>query len=263
MKHLATVVALTVFLSLSDNSHAGKWEDVAEGGRLYDKWWVVYELRKPDSTHPAYPSKGKKSGATTWRCKECHGWDYRGKDGAYRKGSHFTGIKGIRKYAGGDSIKVVAILKNKTHQYDRVMLDPALRLIANFVVNGQVDTAKYIDDKTKTAKGNKRKGKKIFKKQCARCHDEDGRAMNFSSKRGEYAYIGTEAKKNPWEVLHKIRNAHPGAEMHMHLLRRGAPLMGMHRGNWEMHEHMPPMLPKLSLPQQIDLLTFTQTLPVK
>ena len=42
---------------------------IAEGGRLYDKWWQEYDLRKPTSTHPAYPSSGKKAGSTTWRCK--------------------------------------------------------------------------------------------------------------------------------------------------------------------------------------------------
>jgi thiosulfate dehydrogenase len=26
-------------------------------------------------------------------------------------------------------------------------------------------------------------------------------------------YVGTEASANPWEVLHKIRNGHPGVEM--------------------------------------------------
>ena len=32
----------------------------------------------------------------TWRCKECHGWDYRGAPGAYSIGSDFTGIMDVR-----------------------------------------------------------------------------------------------------------------------------------------------------------------------
>jgi len=73
---------------------------IAEGGRLYDKWWSELELKEPRETHPAYPTIGKKRDASTWRCKECHGWDYKGKDGAYGKGSHFTGIPEIRSYVG-------------------------------------------------------------------------------------------------------------------------------------------------------------------
>ena len=68
---------------------------IAEGGRLYDKWWAEYNLEKPSTTHPAYPKAGKKTGASTWRCKECHGWDYVGKDGRYSSGSHYTGFEGV------------------------------------------------------------------------------------------------------------------------------------------------------------------------
>ena len=101
---------------------------LSEGGRLYDKWWQEYGLKKPGQTHPAYPTKGVKKGANTWRCKECHGWDYRGKDGAYSKGSHFTGIKGIREYVNTSPDKIMRILKDDNHQYDTVMLDRALYL---------------------------------------------------------------------------------------------------------------------------------------
>lgn len=40
------------------------------------------------------PAHGQ-TGEDTFRCKECHGWDYIGKDGRYSKGSHYTGIDGI------------------------------------------------------------------------------------------------------------------------------------------------------------------------
>ncbi len=54
---------------------------ISRGGQLYDKWWAVIEADAPKTTHPAYPAAGKKKGSTTWRCKECHGWDYKGRDG--------------------------------------------------------------------------------------------------------------------------------------------------------------------------------------
>ncbi len=75
---------------------------IARGGLNYDKWWPVLELDAPDGAHPAYLAAGKKKGSSTWRCKECHGWDYKGTDGAYAKGSHYSGTTGVGGVAGTD-----------------------------------------------------------------------------------------------------------------------------------------------------------------
>jgi len=80
--------------------------DIARGGQLYDDWMAVLEH-----------SIGKKKGKTTWRCKECHGWDYMGEDGAYGKGGHYTGIKGLRRAVGMDVDELISIIRDKTHQY--------------------------------------------------------------------------------------------------------------------------------------------------
>ena len=105
---------------------AGDWLDaipaaptedwkMAYGGRLYDNWYGALAKQPPEITHPAYPDAGRKKGATTWRCKECHGWDYKGKDGAYGQGSHFTGIRGLREMVGADPQRIVAIMMDDTH----------------------------------------------------------------------------------------------------------------------------------------------------
>ncbi|MDI6800760.1 MAG: hypothetical protein QMD01_01690, partial [Thermodesulfovibrionales bacterium] len=97
---------LLVFLANIPSPFAGeiqklsgrKFAQLVMGGVLYDNW--LAELRvKADKTHPSYPAEGKQKGAATWRCKECHGWDYKGKDGDYSKGNaRYTGIKGITGY---------------------------------------------------------------------------------------------------------------------------------------------------------------------
>lgn len=215
---------------------------IAEGGRLYDKWWEEYDLQKPTTTHPAYPVSGKKRGAVTWRCKECHGWDYRGREGAYAKGSHYTGIKGIDAFAGRPLNEIVAVLKDKRHGYDTVMLDYGLLRIAAFVSAGQLNMSKYIDTISKKAMGEADWGRSQYRDSCKECHGKDGRERNF--KDDEHPeYIGTVAKKNPWEALHKIRNGQPGA--------------------FVMGDPMPHMNNKISLQEQIDLLSYMQTLPVK
>ena len=93
MKTLKTTVSIIALIMtvmiISYPASAGDLESlsvegfkkVAQGGLLYDKWHSVLEVTT-EGTHPSYPAEGKNSGESSWRCKECHGWDYRGKDGA-------------------------------------------------------------------------------------------------------------------------------------------------------------------------------------
>lgn len=237
---------------------------IAQGGRLYDKWWQELDLPKPGGTHPAYPVTGKQKGAATWRCKECHGWDYRGGLGAYKKGSHQTGIKGVYGLRGGDEGVVTGILKDKTHGFASVLSDEALRKIARFVVAGQVDIRHYVDTRTRQVRGDRVAGRKVFESICARCHGPEGNDMNFSRDANDPEYLGTVASNNPWEAIHKIRNGHPGAVMdHEHIHMSHDIMMRHHQGLIKMREPMPFMRVRLSLQQQIDLLSYLQTLPVK
>lgn len=245
-------------VSMADKSDA---EKIAEGGRLYDKWWQEYDLKKPGTTHPAYPASGKKSAASTWRCKECHGWDYRGNKGAYGSGSHFTGIKGITGYAGKPLAKIVAILKDRDHQYDRVMLDSALELIALFVSKGQVNSTELVDDKTKKAKGDVRIGQHIFADKCVRCHGLEGNDINFGDI-VEPEFVGTVASHNPWEAIHKIYNGHPGSAMGHRIMHGKRSIHQRHHmGLIDPMESMPYMRDELSTEGIIHLLTYIQTLP--
>ena len=178
------------------------------GGKLYDKWYKVVGADSPKATHSAYPAEGKQKGASTWRCKECHGWDYMGKDGAYSSGSHFSGIKGIKGMAGADTAKIVAVLKDETHGYTDDMLGGEdFQDLANFVSKGQVDMDTYIDRATKTVKGDHDKGAAYFNTICVGCHREDGRRPKDMDKP-----LGAQMG-NPWEVMHKILNGQPAEKM--------------------------------------------------
>ena len=206
----AAAIMATAFVMVSFAVFAGEIEhQIARGGRLYDRWYKITDGDLPKATHPSYPKSGKKSKKTTWRCKECHGWDYMGKDGAYAKGSHFTGIKGVRAAAGTDTGKIIAVLKSKSHGFtDKYFTPEDFRDVALFVSKGQVDMDKYIDRKTKTAKGDKSKGRGYYETLCAGCHDLDGKKPKDMAKS-----IGAAASDDPWQTLHKIRNGQPSEKM--------------------------------------------------
>ena len=197
----------------------------------------MIEAEAPKETHPAYPAAGKKKGSSTWRCKECHGWDYKGKDGAYAKGSHHTGIKGVRGVAGVDPATIRKIIMDDTHRYtEKMMPRSAMEKLALFLSFGQVDMDRYIDRATKKASGNIKRGAQFFQTICANCHGFDGKELNFGDEKNP-EYVGTVAQGNPWEALHKIRFGQPGVGM--------------------------VSLSVLSVQEQVDILSYIQTLPTK
>ena len=183
---------------------------ITRGGKLYDKWYKVVGAKAPKASHKLYPADkkyAKKPGAN-WRCKECHGWDNMGKDGAYASGKHSTGIIGINGLAGGDPAKVIAALKSADHGYGGKMSDGDMTGLANFVTKGQIDFDKYIDRASKKIKGgDAAKGAAYFNTVCANCHRKDGsRPKDMGKSLG--AQMG-----NPWEVMHKIVNGQPDEKM--------------------------------------------------
>ena len=180
----------------------------SRGARLYDKWFTENKAAKPTADHPAYPHKGGKYGKdASWRCKECHGWDLKGKDGAYAKGGHATGIKGVTGVAGKDPAAIAAVLRDKTHGYTEAMLSAKdANDLALFLSKGQTDYAKYVDASGKKPKGALAKGEVYFNTLCAGCHGLDGKKIKDAPPLGSVA-------DNPFEMMHKIINGQPGEAM--------------------------------------------------
>ncbi len=206
----AAVIVAGAVVTSAPVALAEEQSTLAEGARLYDKWYKVVKAETPKVAHPAYPSDKKyaKKPAANWRCKECHGWDGLGKDGAYASGKHHSGIKGINGMSGADPTKIIAVLKDANHQYGDKMDGAALQKVALFVSRGQIDYDRYIDRSTKTVKGgDAARGAAYFNTLCAKCHGMDGTLPKDMGK--------TLAKQmgNPWEVMHKIINGQPAEQM--------------------------------------------------
>ncbi len=197
----------------------------------------MLDREEPQGTNPAYPSTGKRKGATTWRCVECHGWDYKGKDGLYGEGERYTGVKGIQAATRMPSEAISKLMRSGPHNYTSEMIrDEELDWLAAFIREGQHDTDLVIHPATDTAKGDAERGAAIFQTVCATCHGFDDRLLDWGEP-GDLGSVGTEARQLPAEVLHKIRNAHPGAAM---VNLRAFPLQ-----------------------DAVDVLTYAQTLPAE
>lgn len=200
------LVAACVGLAALPATAAETESAIARGGRLYDKWFGENKAAKPAADHPAYPVKDGKYGKdASWRCKECHGWDYKGKDGAYAKGGHATGIKGIQGAAGKDPAAIAALLRDKTHGYTEAQISAKDAAdLALFVSKGQVDMARFVEGGK--AKGNGAKGEVYYNTLCAGCHGLDGKKVKDAPPLGSVA-------DNGYEMMHKILNGQPGEAM--------------------------------------------------
>ena len=192
-------------------------DSIAAGGRLYDKWWNEDAgATEPSADHALWQlqTSNTRSGSTTSRCKECHGWDYKGKGGAYSSGSHYTGFVGPYQ-AGATMTKddLVAVLQGATdyrHDFSSVLSDQALDNLADFLKYGLINDTLYIDYATKTPlNADATNGQTRYEQTCSACHGADGRLILF----GEDDGVGNIANDNPWEFVHKVRAGQPGTDM--------------------------------------------------
>lgn len=206
---LGFVVLFAGTITATSPAASEEVSSIARGGLLYDKWFKVTGAQKPQDTHKLWPaSNTKKAGDVTWRCKSCHGWDLKGKDGAYAKGSYLTGIKGLEAMADADPAKIIAVMKDKDHGYDGLMAEQDFVDLANFVSKGQVDLSEYIDYTTKKTKGDPEWGAAYYNTVCAKCHGLDGTLPKEMEET-----VGELVNGNPWEIFQKIMNGQPGENM--------------------------------------------------
>lgn len=223
-------------------AEAGTTSAVVNGGLLYDKWWVAAGVDEPEGDQPLWSSQdtNERSGDDTWRCKECHGWDYQGADGAYGSGSHFTGFAGVFDARSLPLEELVAWLNGSTaasHDFS-AMGDASINDLALFLKDGLVDVAPFIDEDKAAVGGDNANGEVLYASTCAVCHGDDGRDVNFGDDE-EPEYVATIAIDNPWEFIHKVRAGQPGTRM------PSAIDLG-----W-------------SIQDVVDLLSFAQTLPTE
>jgi len=202
--------------------------DALRGGQLWDRWWVVNGGSTPVGDHPLYPAIGQQSGANTFRCKECHGWDYKGVNGAFGSGTHFTGITGILGTTKTAAEMFDIIQRNDVlngHDFRNLGLsDLDARDLVQFILDSAIDTNIYIDASAAFI-GDFATGQANFttagSTSCITCHGPEGTAINFGTPTNP-EWLGTIAAQNPWELLHKIRFGQPNSPMPSWLAEGGS-----------------------------------------
>lgn len=206
--------------------------DPIRGGRLYDRWWSQTATSEPVTDHPLWEfrpdmASNVAAGGTTWRCKECHGWDYKGVSGQYGSGPHRTGFGGILDTTLS-APDIFNLLKeppsngggagmHNGHDYGTVLSDGSINDLVAFVLLGSVDDADFIEPGSKAFLGDPQAGQLNYStggtsSQCGSCHGPQGADINFGTVQNP-EYLGTTAVNDPWEFLHRARMGFPGTPM--------------------------------------------------
>ena len=159
------------------------------GGLLYDKWWAVNNATRPTDNQALWSTQttNLRTGSDTWRCKECHGWDYQGVAGAYGSGSHKTGFKGVWAARLEEDEDVFEhIESDENHDFGAVLSDDDLLDLTKFITTELIDLETYVNLTTKASNGDPTAGKLLYESLdattgggCIACHGADGTTLNF------------------------------------------------------------------------------------
>jgi thiosulfate dehydrogenase len=187
---------------------------------LYDNWPAILKVTPPAGNMPIWgrQASNTQSGADTWRCVSCHGWDYQGKDGAYHSGtSNYTGFPGVYSAAQtlsqADLVDILSGKKDAEHDFSKYLDAASLNDLSGFIKTSLIDDSQYIDPRMLSViGGDAAKGKIFYDSQCAKCHGADGTTLKFRFQ-GRDATLGTLAIVDPWRFLHKTRFGTPGTPM--------------------------------------------------
>jgi len=209
--------------------------DPLRGGLLYDAWMKVLPGIAINEDHPLWAlrpdqTSNPRTGRDTWRCKECHGWDYQGVDGAYATSSHRTGFPGIldTSLSDEDLLLLLASPPNNGggsgvpngHDLARFMTFDEMRNLIAFVRVGLVDTDELIDGSGlfigDPVAGGFNYQTNPAGPSCKVCHGPDGTNIDFGNGL-DPVWLGTVAADDPWELLHKVRFGQPGSSMPQYL----------------------------------------------
>ena len=192
-------------------------DKIALGGRLYDNWMTTSGIEALPGDHPLWSTQttNTRTETATFRCKECHGWDYKGASGAYGSGSHSTGFTGViragKTLTQDDLVQVLRGGFNSNHDFRFDISRTNLDALAMFLDLGLKNYSELIDYETKLPRQIPvlANGESRYSRTCGSCHGAGGTSINFGTVESP-VYLSDIASGNPWEFLHKALYGQPG-----------------------------------------------------
>jgi len=179
------------------------------GGQLYSDWPQVMLFRGPFTKHPLWTGSPSAINTETWRCVNCHGWDYRGSDGVGGDLGVVSNVPGLRHLVGADRRTVADGIVRGEHGFAGKQLSAdALQFLVDFLIEGQrvvVDLA----EKARVSGADAQAGRDRYVGACRVCHGSDGGRLNLGSERFPDT-LPTLARSKPWKFLHGVRFGHAG-----------------------------------------------------
>ena len=218
-------------------------DNILRGAQLYDKWYAVLGVDPPAGDMPIWSRQttNTRSGEDTWRCSECHGWDYRGAQGEYQAGSHYTGFPDLLMLVQDLQVEdIVNHLRgglDPAHDFSAHLDDTSMTELGEFLKFGTIDATTYINPiSLRVIDADFSHGQQLYQSTCINCHGEDGKKIVFRIE-GIDEYLGSIANRDPYRFLHRTRFGVAGTDMPV----------GMNLG-WQPADGR-------------DVLAFAQTLP--
>lgn len=245
---IAILVLITILVIASETIQVNATEskniigNAFRGALLYDNWIAVLEQTPPEGNSPLWglQDTNKLQGASTWRCQECHGWDYKGIDGAFANGNHVTGFKGIQNMIGKTHEEVYAFLdgtNKENHNFSLYMDEKDLNDLVAFIRTKQIDLSLVVNYETREILGHQENGALYFAETCQQCHGENAQDILVKHQNMDM-FISDLAIVDPWQAIHHVRFSNPTIGFDHSFEQAG-----------------------LSFYKIIDVLTYVQTLP--
>ncbi len=216
--------------------------DRSRGGKLYVAWDMAYDKNLPQTRNPLWPENtaSRVPNVLTWRCVNCHSWDYRGSSSNTQsflfKNLDIPGLFGMMEKTQSEIIPWLTGENNPNHDFSAYLTEKDLNDLSAFLSTGLVTPNLIANVETNQAFGNLQVGEDSYVEFCSSCHGMEGEKINYGTTEVP-TFMGDMAMTNPWRVAHIVRYGHLAANV--------------------------PPAEALGLPfsQQIDIIAYTQTLP--
>lgn len=216
--------------------------DPARGGRLYVAWDLVDENTSPRKKNPLWPANTPNTVpfGTTWRCVNCHSWDYTGSSSPTQTNLfRHMDYPSLFNMMGKDPDDILPWLNgevNPLHDFSAYLTPEDMNDLSAFLSMGLVTPDLIANVETRQVSGTLSVGEESYNEFCTSCHGVEGEKINFGTTHVP-TFMGDLALANPWRVAHTIRYGHLSSRM------PAADALG------------------LAFSQQIDILAYAQTLP--